>query len=198
MLKARRRERPASCVCEPLSLRQVELASLAFLDIDVDSDPAEDRSVVLFKRLRAAEEPAITASSVSGPKTHFARAAGSQALRPDPPRLFVIFWMEKRDMRVPCGRGVRSRTKRMIAREPSVVRISLVDEDEAARRRPCTNVYAGIMFSVACNWALSGSSMHSTNNVQNFTIGELSPTHALGNPFRSCILRWTTNCSTSQ
>src|SRR6266850_2836371 len=127
---------------EPLRVGQIRLASpkfdfdsLAFLDIEVDSDPVEDRSVLRSKGLRAAEEPAVAAFSVTSPKTHFARAAGSQALRPDPPRLFMILWMEKGDMGVPCWRGVRSIPKRMIAREPTVVRISLVDEDESARRR---------------------------------------------------------------
>src|SRR5712671_3922547 len=43
--------------------------------------------------------------------------------------------MEKGDMRIPCWRGVRSKPKRMITREPTVVRISLVDEDQPARRR---------------------------------------------------------------
>src|SRR6185295_4710285 len=38
-------------------------------------------------------------------------------------------------MRVPCWRGVRSIPKRMIAREPTIVRVSLVDEDEPTRRR---------------------------------------------------------------
>src|SRR5436190_11671776 len=42
--------------------------------------------------------------------------------------------MEKGDMRVPRGRGVRSIPERMIAREPTVVRISLVDEDQPAGR----------------------------------------------------------------
>src|SRR6266850_3533400 len=127
---------------EPLRVGQIRLASpkfdfdsLAFLDIEVDSDPVEDRSVLRSKGLRAAEEPAVAAFSVTSPKTHFARAAGSQALRPDPPGLLMILWMEKGDMRVPCWRGVCSIPKRMIAREPTEVRISLVDEDEPARRR---------------------------------------------------------------
>src|SRR5207249_3148039 len=127
---------------EPLRVGQIRLASpkfhfdsLAFLDIEVDSDPVEDRSVVRSKGLRAAEEPAVAAFSVTSPKTHFAWAASSQALRPDPPRLLMILWMEKGDMGVPGWRGVRSIPKRMIAREPTVVRSSLVDEDEPARRR---------------------------------------------------------------
>src|SRR5260221_11705814 len=41
--------------------------------------------------------------------------------------------MEKRDMGVPRWGGVRSMPKRMITREPPVVRSSLVDEDEPAR-----------------------------------------------------------------
>src|SRR6185295_6811087 len=43
--------------------------------------------------------------------------------------------MEKGDMGVPCWGGVRSVPKRMIAREPTVVRSSLVDEDKPARSR---------------------------------------------------------------
>jgi hypothetical protein len=74
------------------------------------------------------------AFSVTNPKTHLARAAGPQTLCPDPPRLLLILRMEKGDMRVPCCGGVRSIPKRMIAREPTVVRISFVDEGEPARR----------------------------------------------------------------
>src|SRR6266436_1537300 len=61
LLKARRGERPASRMCEPLSLCQVELGLLAFVNVEVDPDPVEDRSVVPTERLRATEEPAVIA-----------------------------------------------------------------------------------------------------------------------------------------
>src|SRR6185436_6586019 len=94
---------------EPLRIGQICLAapkfalgSLAFFDIEIDADPVADRAVVCSKGLRPAEEPAVAAFGVTSPKTHFASAASFQALRPDPPRLLLILWMEKGDMRVPC------------------------------------------------------------------------------------------------
>src|SRR5258708_15042997 len=69
VLKAGRGERPASRMREPLSLCQVELGLLAFVDVEVDPDPAEDRSVVPTDRLRAAAEPAGLALTVPNPAT---------------------------------------------------------------------------------------------------------------------------------
>src|SRR3979490_1262376 len=56
VLKARRGERPASRMREPLSLCQVELGLLAFVDVEVDPDPVEDRFVVPPEPLRGAWE----------------------------------------------------------------------------------------------------------------------------------------------
>src|SRR5260370_41191983 len=51
------------------------------------------------------------------------------------------------------------------------------------------------MSSVACNWALSDSSIGSAPNaVQLFTIGEISSNEASGKLFRERGLRWTGNC----
>src|SRR2546428_9665084 len=169
---------------EPLRVGQIRLAppklpfdSLAFLDIEVDSDPVEDRPVVRSKRLRATEEPPVAAVGAPDPKRDFTSAAGSQALRPDPPRLLLILRMEKGDMRVPCWRGVRSIPKRMIAREPTIVRVSLVDEDEPARRRRVPRVRR--------NHVQRGSQLffkrliHTVDlfprSVHDFATGEISP-----------------------
>jgi hypothetical protein len=53
---------------------------LTFFDVEANSDPVEDRSVVRSKGLHATEEPAVVAFSVTNPKTHLARAAGPQTL----------------------------------------------------------------------------------------------------------------------
>src|SRR5712692_2089654 len=122
VLKARRGERPASRMCEPLSLCQVELGLLAFVDVEIDPDPVEDRSVVPTKRLRAAEEPAVIALSVPNSTTRLIGAARPQILRPDSPHFFVIVRMQKRDMRVPRSASDSSEPKRMILWQPQIVR----------------------------------------------------------------------------
>src|SRR5258706_10587845 len=109
VLKARRGERPASRMCEPLSLCQVELGLLAFVDVEVDPDPVEDRSVVPTERLRAAEEPAVIALSVPNSTTRLSGASCPQIVRPDSPHFFVIVRMQKRDMRIPRGPAVASK-----------------------------------------------------------------------------------------
>src|SRR5258706_818250 len=101
VLKARRGERPASRMCEALSLCQVELGLLAFVDVEVDPDPVEDRSVVPHKRFCATEEPAIIALSVPNSTTRLSSTARPQIVRPDSPHFFVIVRMQKSDMRVP-------------------------------------------------------------------------------------------------
>src|ERR1700681_1644010 len=69
VLKARRGERPASRMREPLSLCQVELGLLAFVDVEVDPDPVEERALVPSERLRATQEPAVIALSVPNSTT---------------------------------------------------------------------------------------------------------------------------------
>src|SRR5258706_4780969 len=101
LLKARWGERPASRMCEPLSLCQVELGLVAFVDVEVDPDPVEDRSVVPTKRFCATEEPAIIALSVPNSTTRLSSAARPQIVRPHSPHFFVIVRMQKSDMRVP-------------------------------------------------------------------------------------------------
>src|SRR5712671_901664 len=98
VLEARGGERPASRVREPLSLCQVELGLLAFVDVDVDPDPVEDRSVVPAQRLRAAEEPAVIALSVPNSTTRLGGAARAQIVRPDSPHFFLIVRMQKGNM----------------------------------------------------------------------------------------------------
>src|SRR5712692_2299378 len=122
VLKARRGERPASRMCEPLSLCQVELGLLAFVDVEVDPDPVEDRSVVSTERLRATEEPAVIALSVPNSTTRLSGAARPQIVRPDSPHFFVIVPMQKGDMRVPRSASDGSEPKRMILWQPQIVR----------------------------------------------------------------------------
>ncbi len=61
-----------------LTLAKLFFGALTFFDVEVNPDPVEDRSVVRSKGLRAAEEPAVVAFSVTNPKTHVARAARPQ------------------------------------------------------------------------------------------------------------------------
>src|SRR6266853_451509 len=124
LLKARRSERPASRMCEPLSLRQVELGLLAFVHVEVDPDPVEDRSVIPTERLCATEEPAVIALSVPNATTRLSGAARPQIVRPDSPHCFVIVRMQKRDMRIPRGPRVGSEAQWMILRQAEVVRTS--------------------------------------------------------------------------
>src|SRR6267154_1262377 len=152
LLKARRGERPASRMCEPLSLCQVELGLLAFVNVEVDPEPVEDRSVVPTERLRATEEPAVIALSVPNSTTRLSRAARPQIVRPDSPHFFVIVRMQKGDMRIPRGACVDSEPKRVILRQSEVVRTSRIHEEERARwrRKPreCRNhVQRGLQLS---------------------------------------------------
>src|SRR6516162_5776392 len=73
-------ESPAPHTRESLSLCQIELGLFPLFDVDIDSDPVEDRSVVSSKGLRAAEEPAVVALGVTHPKTHLTGAAGPQTV----------------------------------------------------------------------------------------------------------------------
>ena len=92
------------------------------------------RAVLSPKGLCAAQEPSVAAFDIANPETHLARAACSQAFRPDPPRRLLIPRMEQGDMRIPrCG-GVRAMPKRMVAREPKEVRSPFVDQGEGTGR----------------------------------------------------------------
>src|ERR1700687_1452743 len=132
VLKARSGERPAPRMREPLPLCQVELGLLAFVDVEVDPDPVEDRAVVPTDRLRAAEEPAVIPVSVPNSTTRLSGAARPQIVRPDPPHFFVVVRMQKRDMRVPRGASVGSEPKRMILWQAQVVRTAWIDEKKRA------------------------------------------------------------------
>src|SRR6185503_5791953 len=83
VLKARGGERPASYVREPLSFCQVELGLFAFVDVEIDPDPVEDRSIAPAERLRAAEKPAVIALSVPNSATRLGGAARPQIVPPD-------------------------------------------------------------------------------------------------------------------
>src|SRR5229473_3353378 len=122
VLKARRGERPASRMREPLSLCQVELGLLALLNIEVNPDPMLHRSIGRSEGLGTAEEPAVIALSVSNSTTRLSGAACPQIVRPDSPHFFVIVRMQKGDMRVPRGARVGSEPKRMIRWQAQVVR----------------------------------------------------------------------------
>jgi hypothetical protein len=65
----------------PLRCTFENLSELTFVDVEVDPNPVEDGSVNRSKGLRATEEPAVVAVSVTNPNTYLARAAGP-AVRP--------------------------------------------------------------------------------------------------------------------
>src|SRR5260221_7912767 len=85
VLKARRGERPASRMREPLSLCQVELGLLALVNIESNPDPILHRSIGRSDRLDAVEEPAGIAFSVPKSRTRLSGAARPQIGRPDSP-----------------------------------------------------------------------------------------------------------------
>src|SRR5258705_4917248 len=114
VFKARRGERPASRMREPLSLCQVELGFLAFVDVEVDPDPILHCSIGRLERLGTAEEPVVIPLSVPNSTTRLSGAARPQIVRPDSPHFFVIVRMQKGDMRVPRSARVGSEPKRMI------------------------------------------------------------------------------------
>src|SRR5712671_4644427 len=122
VFKARRGERPASRMREALSLCQVELGFLAFVDVEVDPDPILHCSIGRSERLGTAEEPAVIASSVPNSTTRLSGAARRQIVRGDSPHFFVIVRMQKGDMRVPRGASDGSEPKRMILWQAQVVR----------------------------------------------------------------------------
>src|SRR6266404_3044828 len=126
VFKARRDERPASRMREPLSLSQVELGFLAFVDVEVDPDPILHCSIGRSERLGTAEEPAVVALSVPNSTTRLSGAARPQIVRPDSPHFFVIVRMQKGDMRVPRSASDGSEPKRMILWQAQVVRTARI------------------------------------------------------------------------
>ena len=80
LVEARRASRPTAHMREALSLCQVKLDLLPFVDVEVDPDPIKDRSIISSKRLRPTEEPAVVAFAAANAKTHLSRTARTQTL----------------------------------------------------------------------------------------------------------------------
>src|SRR5258706_6013298 len=80
VLEAGRGKGPASRVREALSVCQIKLGLLALVDVEVDSDPAEERSVAPSKPFRATQEPAVIALAITDANTHLTRATDLQIL----------------------------------------------------------------------------------------------------------------------
>src|SRR5579864_2876778 len=79
VFKAGSVECPAAGVCKTLTFRQVELGPLSFFNIDVDANPATQRSIIRPARFSATKEPAISAFSVTHPKSHLTCGSRSDA-----------------------------------------------------------------------------------------------------------------------
>src|SRR6266436_8720082 len=75
---------PTARVAEPLRLRQIELGLLEVFDVEVDSDPIQQRSITRPERFGATEEPAVGSLRIAHAKTLFARRACCDQGRPDP------------------------------------------------------------------------------------------------------------------
>ena len=71
-------EDPASGVRKSLRLRKVELGLLAVLNIEVDTNETERRSIARPERLDATQEPAVHAAGISHPKRCLTRRTCSE------------------------------------------------------------------------------------------------------------------------
>ena len=143
-------ECPATRVRKPLSLGEVELASLRPSDSQVNPEriqPWSDRSVARKGSARL-DEPAVRSLGVAHAKAHGPCGAAART-RPDPSRFVVIVRMQQRDMRIPCGVGLGSESKRMVLRKAQVVGASFVDERKCPRRSRVPRVREGSGLSVA-------------------------------------------------
>ena len=73
---------------EPLA--DLVFRTLAFFDVDVDADPAEQRSIVRAERFGATEKPPVHSFRVTYPKADLTRRAGAETDGPDSARFVVI------------------------------------------------------------------------------------------------------------
>ncbi|HTB72829.1 MAG TPA: hypothetical protein VK762_06280 [Polyangiaceae bacterium] len=128
-------ERPAAHMREPLALREVELGLLVFLDVEVDPDPAQERSIRRSEGFGATQKPAVPALGVTHPKAHVACGPAAETPCPDSARFIVVVRVQQRDMRVPCGLDLGAGPQRMILRNAQVLGGPFVHERERTRRR---------------------------------------------------------------
>src|SRR4029077_14272239 len=77
MLEARGVECPTARVRKSLSFSKVELGLLALLDVLVDRNPTQERSIGRSQGVGATDEPAVCAFAVTHPKTHLTPRAGA-------------------------------------------------------------------------------------------------------------------------
>ena len=66
--------------CIGFAPSKFDFGLLAFLDVEIDSDPVADRSLGSTQGLSATEEPSVGAFGVADTKAHLAGTSGSQAL----------------------------------------------------------------------------------------------------------------------
>jgi hypothetical protein len=84
-----------------LTLSQAFLGELAFFNIEIHSNPIQQSPIARTKRFGPAKEPAVPSFRVANSETHLAGGARTEACRPDPACLFVVVWMQKRDVGIP-------------------------------------------------------------------------------------------------
>jgi hypothetical protein len=67
-----------------------KLGLLAFFDIEVNPNPAYERSIAGSQRFGSAQEPPVYPFLVTSSEGYLARASSAKTSRPDPASLFVI------------------------------------------------------------------------------------------------------------
>ena len=70
-------ECPATGVREPLSLRQVELGLLAYLDVEGNPEPVQEGSIMRPEGFRATQEPAVHSCSAPNSESRLTGGAGA-------------------------------------------------------------------------------------------------------------------------
>jgi hypothetical protein len=75
ILETGRVEGPAACVCDPLSLRKVELRLFPFFDIEANPDPIKQASIARQEWFGATQKPTIRSFSATNSEGYLAFAA---------------------------------------------------------------------------------------------------------------------------
>jgi len=112
---------------------------LEFLNVEVYTDPVQQRPIACSEGFEATEEPAVFSFRVSYSEGCLPGSPGSIAGRPDFKRLFMIVGMYQLDVGVPRDTDLHSEPKRIILGEAKVIRVSLIHECKGAGRQrvPC-------------------------------------------------------------
>jgi hypothetical protein len=104
------------------------LCPLLFVNIEMDPNPKQYGSVRSSDRLGSTEKPPVSTFSITNSKYYLSRATGAKAGRPDSACLFLVVRMQEGDVGIPFCVKHGPETKRMVMRQPAVIRIVGIHE----------------------------------------------------------------------